>query len=66
MYNHISDSSYDGGEMDSWDVITDFAHGIDKINLSSLTGLGVADDLAWGGTTATAHGVWYANTCRCI
>jgi len=53
VYTGPSDSAVDG-----MDCIGDFARGADKIDLSNL--LGVVD-LAWGGTTPTANGVWYAH-----
>ena len=36
------------------DTITDFLHGYDKIDLQGVYG----GTLAWGGSTATANGVW--------
>ena len=47
---------------DTNDTITDFALG-DTINLNALDADGVLSgnqNFAFGGTTATAHGVWYA------
>ena len=58
VYNAVSDSPFAAG-WDGWDEITDFTHGQDKIDLSGLTRSGTADDLTWGATVATAHGVWY-------
>ena len=52
VYLAITDSAASG----NWDLITDFTRGADRINLTAL--LGTAD-LAWGGTTPTANGVWY-------
>jgi Ca2+-binding RTX toxin-like protein len=43
----------------AWDVVTDFTQGQDKIDLSALLG---ATDLAWGGTTPTVNGAWYAKS----
>lgn len=60
VYEKTSDSAYSGG-WDNWDEITDFNRSQgDKIDLGQLTNAGTSDDLAWGGTTATTHGVWYA------
>ena len=61
VYSKISDSAFSAG-WDGWDEITDFKRSEgDKIDLAQLTNpLTTADDLVWGGTTATAHGVWYA------
>jgi Ca2+-binding RTX toxin-like protein len=42
----------------SWDRITDFTQGQDKIDLSDLL---ESTDLVWGDQTATANGVWYQN-----
>jgi Ca2+-binding RTX toxin-like protein len=53
VYTGPSDSAVGG-----MDCIRDFARGADRIDLSSLLG---AVDLAWGGTTPTANGVWYAH-----
>jgi Ca2+-binding RTX toxin-like protein len=47
------------GTAGTWDVITDFTQGQDKIDLAALLG---AADLAWGGTTPTVNGVWYAKS----
>jgi VCBS repeat-containing protein len=50
---------------DTNDTITDFAAGIDKIDLSAIDAdpaLAGDQGFAFGGTTATAHGVWYAQT----
>ncbi len=48
---------------DTGDIITDFTHGADKIDFAAID----ADDavagnqaFSFGGTTATAHGAWYA------
>ena len=42
------------------DTIHDFRHGFDKIDVTSInSGDGGAGDFAFGGTVATAHGVWY-------
>ncbi len=41
------------------DTMTDFQHGIDKIDLSALLG---AADLVWGAGTTTANGVWVTHT----
>jgi Ca2+-binding RTX toxin-like protein len=43
----------------TWDLITDFTQGADKIDLSALLG---ATDLAWGGTTPNDNSVWYARS----
>jgi Ca2+-binding RTX toxin-like protein len=43
----------------TWDVITDFAHGADKIDLSALAG---ASNLIFTGTTPGSHAVWYASS----
>jgi Ca2+-binding RTX toxin-like protein len=63
IYNAVNESNGS-----AYDTITDFS-GLadsnpdnDKINLIALPGDGVTpqpDDLIWGNTTATAHGVWY-------
>jgi Ca2+-binding RTX toxin-like protein len=45
------------GTAGTWDAITDFTQGQDKIDLSALLG---ATDLAWGGTTPNDNSVWYA------
>jgi Ca2+-binding RTX toxin-like protein len=47
------------GTPQTWDVITDFTQGADKIDLSALLG---ATDLAWGGTTPNDNTVWYARS----
>jgi Ca2+-binding RTX toxin-like protein len=47
------------GTAGSWDAITDFTQGQDKIDLSALLG---ATDLAWGGTTPNDNTVWYAKS----
>ena len=40
--------------------IQDFHHGFDKIDVTQInSGDGGAGDFAFGGTVATAHGVWY-------
>ena len=47
---------------DGGDLVTDFTRGLDHVDFSAIDADGVlAGDqaLAWGGTTATAHGVWY-------
>jgi Ca2+-binding RTX toxin-like protein len=42
------------------DTIHDFHHGFDKIDVTQInSGDGGAGDFAFGGTAATAHGVWY-------
>ncbi|MGH6934281.1 MAG: tandem-95 repeat protein [Dongiaceae bacterium] len=46
----------DGAEMD---CIGDFAASEDQIDLTALAAGG---EFAWGGTTPTAHGAWYAQT----
>ncbi|MFL6674307.1 MAG: cadherin domain-containing protein [Massilia sp.] len=43
----------------TWDVITDFTQGADKIDLSAFLG---ATDLAWGGTTPNDNTAWYAKS----
>jgi Ca2+-binding RTX toxin-like protein len=43
----------------TWDVITDFTQGQDKIDLAALLG---AANLAWSGTTPAANAVWYAKS----
>lgn len=53
---------------DTGDTVTDFnnsdsTNGFDKIDLTAIDGNGAAaddPDVVWGGTTATANGVWYA------
>lgn len=48
---------------DTGDTINAFVSGTDKIDLSAIDANGAAADdpaFAWGGTTATANGVWYA------
>ncbi len=50
--------------LDTGDTITDFGTGYDKIVLEAIDAdAAVAGDQAFvfGGTTATAHGVWYAD-----
>ncbi len=46
------------GDSPASDCIEGFVQGSDKIDLGALLG---ATDLAWGGTTPTANGVWYGN-----
>ncbi|HYD96861.1 MAG TPA: cadherin domain-containing protein, partial [Noviherbaspirillum sp.] len=46
----------DSPRSSNWDIITDFTKGSDRIDLTALLG---TTDLAWGGTTPTANGVWY-------
>ena len=42
------------------DTIHDFHHGFDKIDVTQInSGDGGAGEFAFGGTAATAHGVWY-------
>jgi VCBS repeat-containing protein len=42
------------------DTIHDFHHGFDRINVTQInSGDGGVGDFAFGGTVATAHGVWY-------
>uniref|UniRef100_UPI00188CAA4E beta strand repeat-containing protein n=1 Tax=Noviherbaspirillum soli TaxID=1064518 RepID=UPI00188CAA4E len=43
----------------TWDAITDFTQGTDRIDLSALLG---ATDLAWGGQTGNSNTVWYAKS----
>ncbi len=52
LYLNASESS-------NSDTITDFQHGIDKIDIAPLLGL---TDFQWGGTTPTANGVWVTHT----
>jgi VCBS repeat-containing protein len=54
VYLAASDSS-----TRSWDGITDFTQGMDKIDLSALLGRA---DLAWGNKTALVYGAWYQNS----
>ena len=62
VYNGKSDSPFTAG-WGGWDEITDLRCGLDKIDLTKLTDPATtADDLIWGNTTATAHGVWYEQT----
>lgn len=63
LYFDAADSPFAAG-LAGWDSITDFASGGgfggDKFDFRALTDPGTrADDLAWGGTTPTPHGVWY-------
>ena len=47
---------------DTGDTITDFVLGTDKINLAAIdANISLANDqpFVFGGTTATANGVWY-------
>ena len=46
---------------DTGDTITDFGVGTDKIDLSAIDAdpLTAVDAFAFGGTTATAQGVWF-------
>lgn len=47
-------------QVGSADTITDFVHGTDKISVSAInSGDGGAGDFAFGGTVATANGVWF-------
>ena len=55
VYTTASDSPF----ASNWDVITDFAQGTDRIDLSALLG---TVDLTWGGLNATANGVWYSRS----
>nr|WP_217345447.1 cadherin domain-containing protein [Noviherbaspirillum sp. L7-7A]MBV0879728.1 cadherin domain-containing protein [Noviherbaspirillum sp. L7-7A] len=43
----------------TWDVITDFTQGTDRIDLSALLG---PTDLAWGGQAGNSNTVWYAKS----
>jgi VCBS repeat-containing protein len=55
VFTNIGDSS--SGDLDT---IHDFHHGFDKIDVTQInSGDGGAGDFAFGGTVATAHGVWY-------
>lgn len=47
----------DASDSPGSDRILDFTQGEDLIDLDALLG---AEDLAWGGTTPTANGVWFA------
>jgi Ca2+-binding RTX toxin-like protein len=61
-FNSTSES---GNTIATADVITDFVHGQDRIDLSSIdanTGSGGNQAFTWGGTTATANGVWYSES----
>ncbi|RJG01265.1 cadherin domain-containing protein [Noviherbaspirillum sedimenti] len=49
----------DGTVTRTWDVITDFTQGVDKIDVSAFLG---ATDLAWGNTTPNGNSVWYAKS----
>ena len=44
------------------DTITDFTHGTDKIDFTSLAYSGSGGTLFWSGTTAAPHGVWVTHT----
>ena len=55
VYAAVTDSPFTS----NWDLITDFARGDDRIDLSAFLG---AADLSWGGLTATANGVWYSRS----
>ena len=55
VYTATTDSPFGA----NGDVITDFAKGDDRIDLTALLG---ATDLTWGGLTATANGVWYSRS----
>lgn len=60
IYLDVTDSTAGGR-----DVITDFVSGTDLISLSALDGNdGVSGNqgFGWGGKTATANAVWYADT----
>ena len=52
------------------DTIHDFHHGFDKIDVTAIDAYtanpNTAGDqaFAWGGTTATVHGVWYTERRR--
>jgi len=54
VYSSASDST-----TSSWDRILDFKQGKDKIDFSALLG---DVNLAWGGKTALANGVWYSKS----
>ena len=55
VFTAASDSS-----SNTLDTIHDFHHGFDKIDVTQInSGDGGAGDFAFGGTVATAHGVWY-------
>ncbi|MBC7501541.1 MAG: type I secretion C-terminal target domain-containing protein [Herminiimonas sp.] len=47
------------GDIRTWDVIADFTQGADRIDLAAFLG---TTDLAWGNTTPTANGVWFAKS----
>ncbi|HCY62578.1 MAG TPA: hypothetical protein DHV59_07060, partial [Oxalobacteraceae bacterium] len=49
----------DGSVTRTWDLITDFVQGVDKIDVSAFLG---ATDLAWGNTTPNDNTVWYAKS----
>jgi Ca2+-binding RTX toxin-like protein len=67
LYQAASDSIPNGnwatppapGTAGTWDLITDFTQGADKIDVSAFLG---ATDLAWGGTTPNDNSVWYAKS----
>jgi Ca2+-binding RTX toxin-like protein len=42
------------------DTIYDFGNGADKIDVSAIDPNGAGSSFTWGGTTATADGVWYS------
>ena len=54
VYQDASDSN-----LCAWDRIMDFQQGKDKIDLSALLG---DLNLAWGGKSALANGVWYSKS----
>jgi len=61
--NQLADTFRYLNAQDRGDTITDFTQGTDKLDLSGIdadSGTVANDAFTFGGTTATAHGVWYA------
>ncbi|MDH2348678.1 VCBS domain-containing protein, partial [Bradyrhizobium sp. SSUT77] len=58
VYRSAAESPNSG----SPDFITDFTHGSDKIDFTSLAISGSGGTLFWSGSIAAAHGVWVTHT----
>lgn len=52
-----------GGDLGGGDIITDFVHGLDRIDVSAIDAVaGPGNQMfAWGGMSPTANGIWYTD-----
>ena len=52
-----------GGDLGGGDIITDFVHGTDKIDVSAIdSGDSDVGDFTFNGLTPTANGIWYTES----